>query len=339
VTVAGLIETESYSARLRARAIDVVNQRVLITDFRRSQQEEDLTVPPNCGGFGRIRHFHRATSSGWPSNPLPIDPAAKALGLPRTDTIEAQVFQNAACNWRCWYCYVPFDLLSANEQHSAWLSAEDILDLYVAEPVHPLIIDLSGGQPDIVPEWIPWMMGAIRRRGLERSVYLWSDDNLSNDYFHRILSKDHRRTIATYPTYGRVCCFKGYDSESFSFNTQAAPELFSRQFELFDALLTEGLDLYAYVTLTGPQSSTIKRAIPDFVDRLQRIHPNLPLRTVPLEIQNYSPTGPRMGPAHHQAMKNQWIACETWLVELERRFSAAERGLTITDVPLAVAAA
>ena len=38
--------------------------------------------------------------------------------------IEAQAFQNAACNWRCWYCYVPFELLAAKEEHADWLETQ-----------------------------------------------------------------------------------------------------------------------------------------------------------------------------------------------------------------------
>jgi len=50
------------------------------------------------------------------------------------------------------------------------------------------MIDLSGGQPDLTPEWIPWMMEELNNRGLTDKVYLWSDDNLSNDYFWKYLS-------------------------------------------------------------------------------------------------------------------------------------------------------
>jgi uncharacterized Fe-S cluster-containing radical SAM superfamily protein len=335
----GTIDTDGYSARLRARAIDVNQQKILVTDFRQTQQEGDLTVPPNCGGFGRVRHFRRATSNGWPSNPLPIDPATAALGLPETDAIEAEVFQNAACNWRCWYCYVPFELLSANRERSAWLSAEELLDLYLREPRRPRIIDLSGGQPDLVPEWIPWMMLAIRKKGLEHSTYLWSDDNLSNDYYHRFLSAELREVVRSHPTYGRVCCFKGYDAESFAFNTLASPELFERQFKIFDALLRDGLDLYAYVTLTGPNTTEIVSAVPRFIDRLQAISPNLPLRTVPLEIQQYSPTVSRMRPVHQEAVRNQWLACETWQRELDRRYPTEDRGRPIHEIPLSPAVA
>ncbi|NEP83302.1 MAG: hypothetical protein F6K39_37295 [Okeania sp. SIO3B3] len=35
-------------------------------------------------------------------------------------------------------------------------------------------IDLTGRQPDIIPEWIPWMMAQLRSRRLEKQIYLWS---------------------------------------------------------------------------------------------------------------------------------------------------------------------
>src|SRR6476620_9616184 len=108
------INTATMSEHLRARAIDVGGRKILISRLEGSGQEGDLQVPPNCGGYGRVRHFKLATSSGWPPNPLPIVPACKALGLDVPPVMAAQVFQNAACAWRCWYCFVPYDLLSAN---------------------------------------------------------------------------------------------------------------------------------------------------------------------------------------------------------------------------------
>src|ERR1044072_9796296 len=80
--IPGLIDTDAYSAQLRSRAVDVAGGRILVTNFLNTEQEKDLTEPANCDGFGRIRHFKRSTSNGWPSNPLPIDPACNAPGLP-----------------------------------------------------------------------------------------------------------------------------------------------------------------------------------------------------------------------------------------------------------------
>lgn len=266
-----LIETDTVSQHLRSKALDTQGRRILITKFTGSQQENDLTEPPNCGGLGRIRHFRRSASPGWPTNPLPIDPALKALGHAETETLSAQLFQNAVCNWRCWYCYVPYLLLSGDLASSQWLSAAELMDLYLNESDRPSVIVLSGGQPDLTPEWIPWMMEEIKARRLENSVYLWSDDNLSNDFFWRYLSDKERAMMADYPCYGRVCCFKGFDAESFSFNTQAEPEMFDRQFMLMERLLTTGMDLYAYVTLTCVNTKEIDTKMADFIDRLQAL--------------------------------------------------------------------
>ncbi len=236
-----LIDTDEWSIGWREAGLDLKGRRVLVTNFLGSDQEQDLSKPPNCNGFGRIRHFRRTTTSEWPRNPLPIDPASKALGIPVEGVMRAQVFQNAVCNWRCWYCFVPFNLLSANQNHSAMLSAAQMLDLYLDQPMPPKVIDLTGGQPDLTPEWVPWMIREIQARGLENGIYLWSDDNLSTDYFWRYLSSDDIDLVCRARNYGRVCCFKGFDEESFTFNTLANGALFSRQFELLHRFIDLGI--------------------------------------------------------------------------------------------------
>lgn len=334
VHVMKLIDTAALSARYRAASIDIEKHRLLVTNFQQTEQEADLSEPANCNGFGRIRHFRRTTSTGWPSNPLPLDPACKALGLPRTEMIRAQAFQNAVCNWRCWYCFVPFDLLSANPKHSAWLSPGELVDLHLAQAEPPLVLDLTGGQPDLTPEWVPWVMTELMERSLEQKFYLWSDDNLSSDYYWQYLSEEQQELIASFRNYGRVCCFKGFDAASFSFNTQADPALFEQQFSLLARLLATGMDIYAYATFTttsaAPPASEMKR----FVDRLQTLDVNLPLRTVPLEIALFNPVAKRLNAAKQDAMKNQWRAIEAWLRELEERFSSEERQRNITEIPL-----
>lgn len=328
------INTEVVSENLRKRAINLDTKRILLTKFTATEQEQDLTKPPNCDGFGRIHHFRRNKSSKWPCNPLPIDPACKKLGLERTHLLRAQVFQNAACNWRCWYCFVPFKLLAADLKYSAWMSVDELLDLYQAEEDRPVMIDLTGGQPDLVPEWVPWMMNALTERGLAESVYLWSDDNLSNDYFWQYLTEADRKTITNYRNYGRVSCFKGFNPESFTFNTLAAPDLFEQQFALMGRLLKLGVDQYAYATFTTPSSQDIADDMRRFVDKLQALDRNLPLRTVPLEIQQYTPMESRIRSVHEEAIQYQYLAIEAWQRELESRFTDEERMVNISDVSL-----
>jgi uncharacterized Fe-S cluster-containing radical SAM superfamily protein len=329
-----MINTERFSKGLRKRGIDRENKRILITDFHGSEQEQDLTEPANCDGVGRIRHFKRHQKNpSWPPNPLPIDPATKVMHLPRTDTLRTQAFQNAICNWRCWYCFVDFDLLSGNLAKAQWLTADDLLARYFAQPDPPVMIDLTGGQPDLVPEWIPWMIQAAIASGKSERVYLWSDDNLSNDYFWQFLTDTERELIATYPRYGRVCCFKGFNSTSFGFNTDADPVLFDRQFDLFRRLRSTGMDLYAYTTFTTPEPKGITDDMKRFVDRLQEISPSLPLRTVPLEIALFTPVRGRLRDDHREAIRLQYDAIDAWKKELDTRFTSLERAQPITEVP------
>lgn len=125
----GVVDTDVFSARLRERSIRIESGRLLMARIEGSAQEGDLSEPPNCGGFGRIRHFRMATQVPWPPNPLPVLPAAHRLGVDPAAVMTAQVFQNASCNWRCWYCFVPFELLSANERTAGWLTAGQMVDL------------------------------------------------------------------------------------------------------------------------------------------------------------------------------------------------------------------
>jgi hypothetical protein len=202
------------------------------------------------------------------------------------------------------------------------------------QPDPPRVLDLTGGQPDLIPEWVPWMMRALTNRGLQDCVYLWSDDNLSNDYFWKYLSEDDIAVVAGFRNYGKVACFKGFDSASFAFNTKAAPEVFDRQFDLFARHLKLGLDCYAYATFTTANPAGVVTSMAKFVDRLQTIAELLPLRTIPLEIRVYGPVEPRMRAAHRAALDNQWRAIEVWQAELDRRFTASQRAIPITDVAL-----
>lgn len=330
------IDTDKFSKTLRDRAVRPDAKELLVSVLSGSSQEEDLTEPCNCEGLGRIRHFRRATSDGWPENPLPIDPAAARLGLVPSEAERAQVFQNSACNWRCWYCYVPFSLLSASEGKSRWVTADELVRLYLAVGDRPLIIDLSGGQPDLTPEWVPWMMGALEAAGISNEVYLWSDDNLSNDYFWRHLSASEIGKVTSYRNYGKVGCFKGFDQVSFAFNTRAEPGIFDRQFELFARTVQLGLDAYGYATFTTAEDCQIDRRMAAFVDRLQSISRMLPLRVVPLEVREFGPARVegRIGAQQERAMELQQIAIACWNAELASRFSDSERALRIHEVAL-----
>jgi uncharacterized Fe-S cluster-containing radical SAM superfamily protein len=331
-------DPDVYSAVLRDRGLDLGQRRILVSVLADSDQEPDLSEPVVCDGLGRIRHFHQETSVGWPPNPLPTVPAATHLsGDPDVPVLRALVYQNAICNWRCWYCYVPFAMLAGNTSRSRWASATQLVQLYLQLPerVRPQVIDLSGGQPDLVPEWTVWMLDALAEADLNRSVYLWGDDNLSNDYFFRHLSDTEIARVADAPNYGRVCCLKGFDPVSFSFNTAAPSPHFERQFNLLRRLVGTGIDLYCYATFTTPVlPQNPQRTMAEFFDRLQAIDSNLPLRLVPLEISIFGPVEPRLTDRRRAALSYQETMVVAWQTELENRFTEKDRAQPICNVPL-----
>ncbi len=328
------INTESVSTHLREKAINVSAKAILITNFSGSEQEKDLTEPANCNGFGRVRHFKLDAGNEWIQNPLPILPAAKALGVKPDVQIRAQVFQNSICNWRCWYCFVDFKLLNGDSKYASFLTCDEMVDLYLQEDNPPSMIDLTGGQPDLTPEWVPWMMQTLKDRGLDKKIYLWSDDNLSNDYLWKYLTNEQIDLISTYKMYSRVCCFKGIDERSFSLNTKAEPNLFSNQFELCKRLLEINLDLYCYITLTANSDTNFEMAVPKFLDTVQRIDEVLPLRIVPLRIFEFTPVHSRMNEGFADMLKGQYKAIDIWQTELQRRFSTEQLSQPITEIKL-----
>jgi uncharacterized Fe-S cluster-containing radical SAM superfamily protein len=331
-------QPDDFASALRERSIDTRGHRILLSVIAGSQQETDLSEPVVCDGLGRIRHFRQATSPGWPDNPLPIAPAARWLGYTDVpETMRALVYQNAACNWRCWYCYVPFNLLAAHVSRSRWVTADELIDLYQALPDHrrPAIIDLSGGQPDLVPEWTAWMLGALHSAGLSRHVYLWSDDNLSNDYLFRYLTDDQLSQLAAAPNYGRACCLKGFDRASFAFNTSAPAEQFDGQLAVLRRIIAIGIDVYCYATFTTPVlPASPADAMRRLADQLQDIDEHLPLRLIPLEVSVFTPVHSRVRAAHSTSLRLQQRMTAAWRAVLEERFTSEMRAVPIADIPL-----
>lgn len=332
-------DPDEFAATLRDRGIDTAQRRILVSVLAGSEQEPDLSEPAVCDGLGRIRHFRRATSPGWPDNLLPIAPAARWLGRAGSPgTMHALVYQNAVCNWRCWYCFVPFNLLAGHASRSRWVTAEELVDLYRALPDddRPAVIDLSGGQPDLVPEWTVWMIDALADAGLTRQVYLWSDDNLSNDYLFRYLADDQISQLAAAPNYGHACCLKGFDRPSFGFNTGAPADHFDRQLTLLRRIITTGMDVYCYATFTTPvlpasAIDTMRR----LADQLQSIDECLPLRLIPLEVNVFSPVHPRLRAPHAESLQLQQHMVAAWQDVLAERFTCLQRAMAITDIPMA----
>jgi len=329
-----VLEYQSFSKKCRDSVYCEDTKKFLLSRIAGSEQERDLSVPPNCLGYGRIRHFRRFISDDWGNDPLPIEPAQKALKLSPSDSIESQVFQIASCNVSCWYCFVPDSMKRADENTSKWFSASEMIDLFMEENSNIRMIDLSGGNPELVPEWILETMKALTAKKLQDKIYLWSDDTLTTDYTFKYLCKQDLNYMKNYRNYGKVCCFKGFDNNSFTFNTHLSTDYFDKQFDYFSQYLELGIDLYGYVTFTTDNLNEINEKISVFIRRLKEIHPLLPLRIVPLKISKFSVLDTRINNQYLNAIKNQIKVYTEWNKQLQNSYTQEQLSAKICDIPL-----
>lgn len=318
---------------MRQRLIRPDSQEILVARLDDSLESKDSYTRVNCGGYGRIRQFNKfSIHLRHPASTLPVRPHFR--GLPRVLPYRTQVFQVGACNWNCWYCFVDDGLLVGDSAKGSFLTAKQLIDLYLSEPDPAPVLDLSGGQPDLVPEWCLWVMRELENRGLRGSVFVWIDDNLSGRFMRQFLSKSDIAYMANFPNHSRVGCFKGFDEQSFAFNTKSAPSGFHRQFTVMEGLIADGFDMYAYATFTSPDSSGVDSAVSAFVDRLQKIHRNMPLRTIPLEIRPYSAARSRDTGDMNHVLEQQYLAAVAWERELTARFTTAELAIPYEDITI-----
>ena len=322
-----LIDDDLLADRLRERIVNRDEKKILIARLTTSREAQDKYTIINCDGYGRIREFRDyklyLEREIFPERPL----RPNYRGYPPRELIQTQVFQISACNWRCWYCFVDDDRLSANRRVANFFSAESLIDLFLEEEFQPNILDLSGGQPDLAPEWTLWMVEECEKRNLLNKLYFWIDDNLSNEFlFRHLLPKDITKLAQT-PNLSRMGCFKGFDEESFSFTTLAPPEKYHRQFNCAKRLIDAGFQFYAYATFMCENLVNIRHKMRNFVDNLQKVHELLPLRTTPLKIYPFSMTRTRLNASRSRALDNQKDVYLAWDEELGRRFSAEMRRL------------
>lgn len=323
-------------AGMRQRLIRPDTRQVLIGRLDGTAEACDKYTRVNCNGFGRIRRFNsfgiHLRSPGNTSTPKP-----HFRGLPPQLPYTTQVFQLGGCNWACWYCFVDDALLAGDPSRGQFMTARELVDLYLADADPTAVLDLSGGQPDLVPEWCLWMMRELDERGLRGHTQVWIDDNLSGRWLRKLLSQHDIAYMAAFSNHSRVGCFKGFDTASFRDNTGAPAHAFAGQFKAIADLIAMGFDTYAYATFTGRAvpGRDIGAAVRTFVDRLQQVHPLLPLRTIPLEVRPYSAIVPRLPAAVAEARYPlQYLAAQVWEDELAARFSSDQRQIPYEDIAL-----
>lgn len=325
---------DAFSYNEQCRNMVLNEQEFLITEVG-TTDEDKIRLGVNCNGFGRIRLFERNKDTDWISNPLPFNPYAVVMGGGKVDTLAVQVFQIAKCNLNCWWCFLPDKYKNCSIRHTKWFTVDDLLDLYYYETKGRVkVIDISGGNPELVPEFILQFMNGIEKRNLTNEIYLWSDDVLTTDFMFTKLKKSQVQFMSEYKNYGKVACFKGIDEESFRFNTCSTLSDFNTQLIMTKKYIDAGFDIYFYIVLTVPDMNNIRSKISAFFDKLQQISYYLPLRIVPIKIKKYTNNEQRIDSFRELSISNQFEVLSVWREEISKRYSSFEIERDIALQPL-----
>ena len=175
-----LLGSRKFAHDLRSQIVRPNDQAVLLAMLHGSEESKDTYTQVNCDGLGRVRVFRTYALHFGIDDPecAKRSKCVLAPGFSKFPVVRTQVFQLAACSWRCWYCYVDNALLKADPSKGTFVSASELIDLYLGQIPPADIIDLSGGQPDLVPEWPLWVLEALdRRQGIANSLVVRSEDN------------------------------------------------------------------------------------------------------------------------------------------------------------------
>ena len=287
----------------------------------------------NLDDFGRVRTFYRKKFDDWNSDPIPIDIIEKKFNYKKLDKIDIQMLEVAKCNLHCWWCYLPDKIRRINNEYMRWFSPEELVDLFIRDNKECKSIYLSGGNPELVPDFIYSFMKELDKRDLAKDILLWSDDVLTTDYQFQ-MEKDKLDYMLKYNNYIKLCCLKGFDEESFAFNTLLDKNIFNEQLERLKKHIELGFDVYCYIILTCKSLDNIEQKINDLIKKLQDISYYLPLRVIPIKIEEFDAVTARLNEDRKQSMNNQYEVLKIWNKVINSIYTQEEINLNIYEIKI-----
>lgn len=310
------------------------NGKFLMSKILVKNEEERKRLNVNCNDFGRVRIFQRNKYNDWNNDPIPLDIISSKMKIKKLQEVPVQMFEVAKCNLHCWWCYLPKELKCINEEYTKWFSVSEILELFEKENNNVKVIYLSGGNPELVPELVYSFMKELDKRKKSQEIFLWSDDVLSTDYIIEKLTNEQINYMTNYKNFAKVCCLKGFDEESFEYNTGINKDEFNNQIKRLKECIDIGFDVYGYIVLVCKNLNNIKMKIKHIIDELQKISHFLPLRIIPIRIEKFSNIIENIDEEREQAILNQYEVLKIWNNELKNRFNEMELTSNIAELKL-----
>lgn len=307
--------------------------KFLICKILYNNLESKKNLKVNLDDFGRIRTFIRDKFEDWNSDPIPMDIISKKFNYKKLDKVDVQMIEVAKCNLHCWWCYLPDEIRRINDNYMKWFSVEELVNLLTRDNSSCKSVYLSGGNPELVPEFIYSFMKELDKRNLSEKIFLWSDDVLTTDYLINF-DKEKIDYMVKYNNYAKICCLKGFDEESFAFNTLLDSGVFKEQLHRLKKYIEMGFDVYCYIILTCNSLEKAKVKVKKLIKQLQDISYNLPLRVIPIKIETFSAVIPRLNDEREKAILNQYEVLNIWNKEIKKIYNEDEINKNIAEIEI-----
>lgn len=275
------------------------NGKVLLAKFSVSEEMK----ADNAGkSTSRLDDFYRVktyvkpkymVNPDYPVFPQPYQLAQYLFGGTWNCYNSVFIVQVAACPLRCWYCYVPQELMSGLEQADGvelgrWFSAEEIIEMW-HESGESKVLRISGGEPTLAPELLVELIDRME----EEKGLLWIDTNLATGDAFLDAYKSSVAALEYHPNVALSGCFKGFCDSDAADATGMDWGLLDRQFKMASKLVGEtDLEMFFYVPgIVHGALAEPKYYIKEFFNRMRKeVDEMAPLRTYILEVHSYAST-------------------------------------------------
>lgn len=242
----------------------------------------------NHEGFGRIRNFkyfsfHIKTDILDRRRFLRLNEAGKWC-----NQFQSQVFQIGVCPLRCRYCFVDKENLDGTNPYSKFLKPIEVLQMFLESWPNVRNLDLSGGSPDLCPEFLFELLTEIERANLKGKMTIWVESNLDINYYSK-LSRNKLEYIVTFPNFHLLCSLKGWDSSSVAYNTRNTTS-FDLQLEGLHFFHQQNFPFSVYLVFIGHKIAD-NQEVAALYSQLKRISCELPERCIPLYIKKFHAQG------------------------------------------------
>jgi uncharacterized Fe-S cluster-containing radical SAM superfamily protein len=284
--------------------------------------------------------------------------------LDKVGTLEWKYFNRlislhvSRCPLNCWHCYLEECLKSdcnfcgvqdlcnrklkiQTDIKEGWFTSREIVEGFMKQcesdkerGLYSNILRITGGEPFLVPELFMEILEELKKRNLNKSIFLWTETNLLPFIIPKdgkaIVTEEHLLRLSEHKNFCIYPCFHGLNEDNFREVTGQTIGTFEYLTDALKRLVDAHIDIYP----TFGSNITSPSNVEPFYERISRINELMPLRFCLIEYDlDYKPIRWRREKVpgfakEHERVYDRFQVIEKWDGLLRKR-----TGFKYGDIP------